>query len=60
MGIFGGGYRCVVVIVHDAWLADSLAFDGLHRFVHVDVELVAGSAAVGSWHVDGLGGTWLG
>ena len=55
----GGGYRCVDV-VNDAWLADTLAFDGLHGLVHVDMELVAGSAAIERWLVDGVGGTWSG
>lgn len=44
-GRFGGGYRCMI-IVNDAWLANTLAFDGLHRFVHVDIKLIAGFVAI--------------
>ena len=50
--LFGGTDRCNG-IVDEAGFADTLAFDGLHAGVHVDVEFAIGVAAlereVGGW-----------
>ena len=59
-GVFwGGGYHCSG-IEKDTWLADAFAFDGLHGLVHIDMKLVAGSAAIDFRLADGVGGTWSG
>ena len=58
-GLWRGGYRHSG-IVKDAWFADAFAFDGLHGLVHIDMELVAGPAAIDFWLIDGIAGTWSG
>lgn len=55
-GFFGCGYGYIVV-VEDAGFADAFAFDWLHGRCHVDVEFIAGTAALGKRIIisDGVG-----